>query len=209
MITAALPFPCVYGDATVDDSTQVARIEPLGGCTPPGAPRTARLAFRRFTPAHLADVSTLVGDAAAMRFVGDGQPLDAVAAERWLGAAIRSADGPGGGLWAIHHRADGAFVGYCGIELGEDTGEPELTYALNPPWWRRGLGLEAAGAVLALAGRSLPTLFATVDPANEASLRILQRLGFVVTHTAPDVHGLTTVFLRRIRQDADCSVETT
>jgi RimJ/RimL family protein N-acetyltransferase len=50
-------------------------------------------------------------------------------------------------------------------------------------------------------------LAATADPANIASLRILARLGFVATHTADDRHGLPTVFLRRIRHDPGCSVD--
>ena len=112
------------------------------------------------------------------------------------------------GLWALHHRSTGRFVGYCGVARGEDTGEPELMYALLPAWWGQGLGTEAAAAVVELADRSLPELLATADPANVASLRILARLGFTVTHTAADVHGLPTVFLRRIRQDTDCSVDT-
>ena len=166
------------------------------------SPRADRLVFRRFTAADSADLSRLLGDATAMRYVGDGTPADAAAVARWLDEAIGSVDGPGGGLWAVHDRSGGAFVGYCGIALGEDTDEPELTYALLPTWWGSGLATEAARAVLDLADRTLPELAATADPANVASLRILARLGFVVTHTADDVHGLPTVFLRRVRHAA-------
>jgi ribosomal-protein-alanine N-acetyltransferase len=165
--------------------------------------------FRRFSSDDALHLELLLGDATAMRYVGDGTPADAAAVNRWLEAATRWADEPGGGLWALHHRSTGRFVGYCGVARGEDTGKPELMYALLPAWWGQGLGTEAAASVVELADRDLPELLATADPANVASLRILARLGFTVIHTAPDVHGLTTVFLRRIRQDADCSVETT
>lgn len=164
--------------------------------------------FRRFSSDDAVELGLLLGDQAAMRYVGNGTPTDAEAVRRWLAAAARWADEPGGGLWALHHRSTGRFVGYCGVARGEDTGEPELMYALLPAWWGQGLGTEAAAAVVELADRSLPELLATADPANVASLRILARLGFTVTHTAADVHGLPTVFLRRIRQDTDCSVDT-
>jgi [ribosomal protein S5]-alanine N-acetyltransferase len=198
----------------VDDSTQDARIRPPGRRTPPAsAPpeawATARLDFRCFEPADRSDLAALLGDAAAMQYVGDGKPADAAAITRWLDNAIRRCGTePGGGLWALHDRASGAFVGYCGVDPGEDTDEPELTYALLPTWWGRGLATEAARAVLDLADRTLSELAATADPANIASLRILAHLGFVATHTADDRHGLPTVFLRRIRHDPGCSVGT-
>ncbi len=164
--------------------------------------------FRRFSPDDAVELGLLLGDQAAMRYVGDGTPADAGAVRRWLAAAARWADEPGGGLWALHDRATGRFVGYCGVARGEDTGEPELMYALLRAWWGQGLGTEAATAVVDLADRDLPEVQATADPANAASLRILARLGFTVTHTADDVHGLPTVFLRRIGQDPDCSADT-
>jgi RimJ/RimL family protein N-acetyltransferase len=156
--------------------------------------------FRRFAADDTADLTRLLGDADAMRYVGDGTPADSAAVDRWLDAAITTGAEPGGGMWALHDRASGAFVGYCGVALGEDTVEPELTYALLPTWWGAGLATEAARAVVDLADRTLPELAATADPANVASLRILARLGFVVTHTDHDVHGLPTVFLRRVGQ---------
>jgi ribosomal-protein-alanine N-acetyltransferase len=170
---------------------------------------TARLDVRRFELADRSDVAALLGDAVAMQYVGDGKPADAAAVTRWLDDAIRRCGTePGGGLWALHDRASGAFVGYCGVGPGEDTDEPELTYALLPTWWGRGLATEAARAVLDLADRTLSELAATADPANIASLRILARLGFLATHTADDVHGLPTVFLRRTRRDPGQSVDT-
>ena len=149
----------------------------------------------------------LLGDESAMRYVGNGTPSDADAVRRWLEAAARWADEPGGGLWALHHRTTGGFVGYCGVARGEDTGEPELMYALLPAWWGQGLGTEAATAVVDRADPDLHEVLATADPANTASLLILARLGFEVTHTAADVHDLPTVFLRRVRQGTDRSAD--
>jgi hypothetical protein len=45
------------------------------------------------------------------------------------------------------------------------------------------------------------------SPVTGASLRILARLGFVTTHTADDVHGLPTVFLRRVTHDTGRAVD--
>lgn len=57
---------------------------------------------------------------------------------------------------------------------------------LHPDHWGKGLALEAMTAVIAyLFGASdVKELTADVDPRNEASLRLLGRLGFVETGRA-------------------------
>ncbi|WP_298285091.1 GNAT family protein [Novosphingobium sp.] len=61
---------------------------------------------------------------------------------------------------------------------------PELGYLLDPAVWGLGLGREAVQAVIArgFAVHGLPRLTADVDPRNTASMRLLERLGFVETH---------------------------
>ncbi|WP_295524900.1 GNAT family N-acetyltransferase [Novosphingobium sp. Chol11] len=63
---------------------------------------------------------------------------------------------------------------------------PELGYLFDPDFWGKGFAREAMVAVItrAFEVHSLPRLTADVDPRNDASIRLLERLGFCETHRA-------------------------
>lgn len=84
------------------------------------------------------------------------------------------------GVWAVC-TPDGQLAGHCGF-LPLDGGPVELLYALAPAFWGRGLGTEAASAVLAYAAEQhlWPQVDALVYPQNHPSSRILKKLGFVL-----------------------------
>jgi [ribosomal protein S5]-alanine N-acetyltransferase len=160
---------------------------------------TRRLLLR---PVDLDDVDALariVGDGEVMRFVGNGTPLGWDDVLAWIGRCRQAFDREGTGVFTIVLRSTAEVIGYCGIEIGEDTGALELNYALAQPYWHRGFATEAAVAVVEHADTLIDALLATVDPANLASIRLLERLGFVQTAVGPDVHGLPTLFFRRDR----------
>ena len=160
---------------------------------------TDRLVLRPFQEGDIDAMAKLLGDALAMGYVGDGGPLDKERAATRVRKARESFARDGTGALAVVLASTGEFIGYCGIEIGEDTGELELNYGLLPAWWGRGLALEAATAVVSWADGFCETLFATADPENSASLSILGRLGFEPIQRGPDVHGLETVFFKRAR----------
>ncbi|RYZ72972.1 MAG: N-acetyltransferase [Lysobacteraceae bacterium] len=56
----------------------------------------------------------------------------------------------------------------------------DLGYALLPAFWGRGYAAEAAAAVLAdaRARLGLSRIVAITDPANQGSIRVLEKLGF-------------------------------
>jgi RimJ/RimL family protein N-acetyltransferase len=63
----------------------------------------------------------------------------------------------------------------------------DLAFAFAPGYWGRGVAFEACQAVLPCLGRDFEVraLYATVDPKNLRSIRLLQRLGF---HEVPAEH---------------------
>jgi RimJ/RimL family protein N-acetyltransferase len=73
---------------------------------------------------------------------------------------------------------DGRVIGKAGFYVLPDVG-----YILHPDVWGQGLASEAVGAVIDHVFRTLDldTLTADVDPENAASIRLLERLGFVRT----------------------------
>ncbi|MFI8523164.1 GNAT family N-acetyltransferase [Promicromonospora sukumoe] len=85
------------------------------------------------------------------------------------------------GLPALEVKATGDVVGYCGLIAGTDLprDEPELAYELLRRAWGQGYATEAAGAVLDWARASgYRRLWATVREWNEASFRVLEKVGF-------------------------------
>lgn len=83
--------------------------------------------------------------------------------------------------WPIFLREDDAFVGCAGLRpYRVEERIPELGFHLRPEFWGRGLALEAAAAVIGHAFTALAAkaLFAGHFPGNEASGRVLRKLGF-------------------------------
>ncbi|WP_271086170.1 GNAT family protein [Brevundimonas sp. NIBR11] len=78
----------------------------------------------------------------------------------------------------FRHRA-----GRGGDRQGGFFGLPDLGYILHPEHWGLGLASEAVGAAVAqvFTTREVDDLTADVDPANQASTRLLEKLGFVRT----------------------------
>lgn len=91
--------------------------------------------------------------------------------------------GPDDGGWFVTLAEDGRVVGDCGT-LGwtDEQGRVEIGYGLAAPFRGRGLGTEAV-RVLADWVATQPgvrTVTASVEVGNEASRRLLERLGFVL-----------------------------
>jgi len=79
--------------------------------------------------------------------------------------------------WSLWRKQDGAFVGL--IEMRVHANAADLGYALGRRWWRQGLMSEAVTAVVqwALEQPSIYRVWATCDVENEASARLLARVG--------------------------------
>ena len=83
---------------------------------------------------------------------------------------------------AVVRRGDGALLGTCSLfNLHEQCRRAEVGYALRADAWGRGYAAEAVGELLRCAFEDLDLhrVEADVDPRNAASVRCLERLGFV------------------------------
>jgi ribosomal-protein-alanine N-acetyltransferase len=115
-------------------------------------------------------------EALRQRYAGLESRQSPDGSQQWLNWVVRLASGHCAGIVqaTIHpgHSADFAFV-------------------FAPEYWGRGVALEACQAVLPHLTEDLGvrTLFATVDPANVRSLRLLERLGFSEVPQASYPHG--------------------
>ena len=83
--------------------------------------------------------------------------------------------------WAITRKGDGQFIGQCNIDALPDTDDMELSYLLGKPYWGQGFATEAARAAVRFGFEhtAWDRIVAAVVPANVASRRVLDHLGFV------------------------------
>jgi [ribosomal protein S5]-alanine N-acetyltransferase len=140
---------------------------------------TERLRVRRL---HEGDVDALLavyGDAEAMRWVGDGQPLSRERCVEWVAVTQRNIATRGYGMCALADRHGGEVLGFCGLVHPGGQPEAELKYALRRTAWGRGLASEAAAGMLAYAARTLGLVrvIATAAPQHLASHRVLLKAG--------------------------------
>lgn len=85
-------------------------------------------------------------------------------------------------MWAITVQGSDRLVGYIGFwRILKEHHRAEIGYALHPDLWGQGLAMEAVAAVLDHGFRAigLHSVEASVAPGNGASIRVLERNGFV------------------------------
>lgn len=141
--------------------------------------QTARLQVRWWMDEDVADLLAVYGDAEAMRWVGDGQPLQRAQCEEWLCVTRRNYETRGYGMSTLVERARDRVVGFCGLVHPGGQAEAELKYALRREHWGRGLASEAAAGMVEHAASvlGLREIIATAAPENLASHRVLVKAG--------------------------------
>lgn len=136
--------------------------------------RTERLTLRPARADDLAGMHAVLSDPRATRWWSTPPHDGLQQTADWLQGMI---DGGGSGLDRVIER-DGVVIGKAGFWRA-----PDLGYILHPDHWGQGLAGEAVEAMLdrffATTGHAIAT--ADVDPDNAASIRLLERLGFVKT----------------------------
>jgi len=71
------------------------------------------------------------------------------------------------------------LIGYCGLQLLDDTEEIEIYYGFHKDFWGKGLATEAAKVVLRFGFEEvkLPRIVAVTHSDNTDSQKVLLRLG--------------------------------
>lgn len=159
-------------------------------------------------PAALADLDALWEiwrDPDVRRYLFDDQEVDRARAAEVLGACLGEASN-GLGLWTIRERANGAgaVIGCAGlmpISWAEydptGTGLVEPIVALAPAVWHRGHAVEALRRLVdhAFGALGLARIAGATDVPNEASHRMLTRVGFVPQRECPGPHYRMRTYL--------------
>ena len=140
-----------------------------------------RLSLRHLTAADADDIFAIFSDPEVMRYwsaVPMGTIEEATAYIAHIHYSLRRRE-----LfqWGISLTGSGRIIGTCTLlSVSAPHQRAEIGFAMGCDHWGRGLAREAVTTVITFAfdRLSLHRLEADVDPRNDRSLRLLERLGF-------------------------------
>jgi [ribosomal protein S5]-alanine N-acetyltransferase len=141
---------------------------------------TDRLVLRRLSKADAPFILRLLNDESFVRNIGDRGVRTVADAERYIAnVPMASYDRFGYGLYLVESKETGEAMGLCGLVKRDALPHADIGFAFLPAYWRQGFAEEAARAVKAHARGDcrLPRLLAVVQPENQPSIRVLEKIG--------------------------------
>jgi len=142
---------------------------------------TERLSLRQFTVDDAQFILTLLNEPSFLRYIGDKQVRNLEAAQQYiLNGPIASYERNGFGLYLVELKESYTPIGMCGFLKREELPDPDIGFAFLPEFWSKGFAFEAAAALLQDARERLRLgrILAITSLDNDASIKLLQRLGF-------------------------------
>jgi [ribosomal protein S5]-alanine N-acetyltransferase len=143
---------------------------------------TARLELRAPTRADAGQLFEVFSDPEVMRYWSTVPMRSTAEAETMVANSQEHVAAGTGFRWAVCRREDARVMGTISIfHFDEQNDRAEIGYALGRAFWGRGFMHEALTALVGFAfgDMDLRRLEADTDPRNAASIRALERLGFV------------------------------
>jgi RimJ/RimL family protein N-acetyltransferase len=178
----------------------------------PPVAETERLRLRGWTAADVDAFEAACNTPAVMRHLGGVQSREDLAAGVTRLSAVEAEFGYT--FWVVERRADGSFLGFCGLKpMRPDLvppplhGEVEIGWRLAEHGWGQGYAREAAEAALRLGFErfELPRIVSMTLPANCPSWGLMRRLGM---RARPDLDFDMPGFGRHLIYDLEKSAWT-
>jgi len=149
---------------------------------------TERLSLREQTEGDAPFILELLNDPGFLENIGDrGVRTVEQARDYILQGAVASYREHGFGLYLVERKEDGAPTGVCGLVKRDhldfpDLAFPDLGFAFLPAFRGLGYATESGAAVMDQAREvlDLGRLVAIVAQHNHGSIRVLEKLGFVL-----------------------------
>jgi ribosomal-protein-alanine N-acetyltransferase len=158
--------------------------------------RTERLRLRPLVVADVPALHRFYNDPEVRRYLWDNEQVTTEQVQDIVVQSQSCFEELGAGFFAIEMLdTPGEITGFCGYRRFEGTDQPELMYGILPEFWGQGFVTEAAKAVLGHGFHKcrMESVVAATDTPNQASVRVLQRLGMFFRERR-EYHGLDTVF---------------
>ena len=143
--------------------------------------KTTRLLLREFTLADWPAAQAYCGDPIVVQFMTFG-PNTVAETQAWLQWCIEESQAMPRRIYslAIVLKREEQLIGNCTLALNPaEPREAAFSYLLNHTYWGQGYATEAMRALFAFGFNELALhrVADAVDPANVASLRVLEKLG--------------------------------
>lgn len=142
---------------------------------------TERLLLRQFSTHDAAFILELLNEPSFIQNIGDRGVRTLADANSYISnGPVASYAKNGFGLYLVALKETSESIGMCGLIKRAGLDDVDVGYAFLPRFWSKGYAMEAARAVKEYAKDvvGLRRIVAITDPANEASIRVLEKLGF-------------------------------
>ena len=138
-----------------------------------------RVRVRQVVGADEVSMYSVYGDPVAARWVDDGEPIAREDCARWIEVTQRNYTKYGYGMSAVEWRKTGAVIGFVGLVHPGGQKEAEVKYSFLREFWGQGIGTETVQGMVTYGQREhgLREIIATLNPANRASQRVLEKAG--------------------------------
>lgn len=141
---------------------------------------TDRLFVRPWQIGDRPAFKTMSDDPEVMRYVHGGQPYTEQEIDQFIARAGKNLAEHDVCMGALVEKATGRVVGVAGVQPLGQSGDLEIGWWLAREVWGRGYATEAGEAAMrhVLDTLKRPRVVAIIDPGNDASVRVVTRLGF-------------------------------
>jgi len=161
---------------------------------------TRRLLLRRQVPDDLESLWAIYRDPEVIKYIPDAPLTYAKAKEELEWFVNGHPQHPELGLWATLYKETGQFIGRCGLLPWtiDQREEVEVAYLLAQAYWGRGLGTEAAQAIVdyAFEHLRLSRLVCMIESENQASLKVALKIGMTLEKAMEDEKGPYLLYSR-------------
>lgn len=158
---------------------------------------TNRLVLRCLGMDDAEFIFKLLNEPSFLRYIGDKGVRSLDDARKYiLQGPVDSYERFGFGLYLAELKQTRVPIGICGFLKRASLQDVDIGFAFLPQFWQQGYAFESASAVMAY-GRDvlrLRRIVAITNPDNDASIRLLEKLGLRferrarLTVDAPDIH---------------------
>lgn len=142
---------------------------------------TKRMGFSNWSKNDIDLAKLLWGEEDVTKFICASGKFTEEEIENRLETEIRNGREYGVQYWPIFELASGELIGCCGVRPFPDERQCyEIGFHLRSKYWGMGYAFEGAEAVIDYSRHSLKAekLYAGHHPQNEASKKVLEKLGF-------------------------------
>ena len=147
---------------------------------------TERLRLRKFNYSDASFIVELTNSLGWLAYIGDRNIRTKEDAINYImNGPLKSYATHGFGLSAVELKTSGELIGMCGLLKRDYLNHPDIGFAFLPDYMGQGYAFEIVSATMNYATEMLaiPTILATVLPANEKSIRLLQKIGLTFSKT--------------------------